>query len=526
MPSRGIILFLVSLVPVCMRVWVDQKIRAAGRKLLIRGLPVLAAARRLPGVFRRRRALAQFAEQLTQVPRGGGVLPVAAADDLSQQLRRWVRTQAGLTPEAHGQETIDDLLLEIEFLRSQKQRLRPLFQRMVGKRVLYAGQAYYNAWYLSRALRPLGWRADVLNWNTEPTAQIYYHGEDVRFTGEEPYELCRDLRFYVAALYAYDIFHFSNAHGLCFGFPLQSLMRQHFGMRAEIYLLKALGKIVVYTNNGCLDGVAQTSFAKWGPESACASCRWRDQPTVCSDARNLEWGAFRNQVADYQCLLGGNRVDYNRAPTVHEVPEFYCLDPDIWHPDLTIPAPHKLPAQPAGTVWLYHAVGNKVERTSDDGVNIKSSHIYLPLVEKLKREQIPVAMLEPTGIPNLEVRFLQAQADIFLDMLTFGWFGANIREAMMLGKPVICYIRPEWLESVRLELPEYADTLPIVSATPATVEAVLRDLIADPEKRRAIGRRSREFALKWHSAAAGGQRFDAIYTKLLIGDSLRLAHYA
>jgi glycosyltransferase involved in cell wall biosynthesis len=131
-----------------------------------------------------------------------------------------------------------------------------------------------------------------------------------------------------------------------------------------------------------------------------------------------------------------------------------------------------------------------------------------------------IDLIEPTGIPNKEVRFLQAQADIFLDMLTFGWFGANIREAMMLGKPVICFIRPEWLESVREEIPAYAAELPIVSATPQTVESVLRDLIAHPEKRLEIGRRSREFAVKWHSASAAGKRFDQIYGKLLAGDPL------
>ena len=38
-------------------------------------------------------------------------------------------------------------------------------------RVLYVGQAYYNAWYLSRALRKLGWKADVLNWDASPAAQ-------------------------------------------------------------------------------------------------------------------------------------------------------------------------------------------------------------------------------------------------------------------------------------------------------------------------------------------------------------------
>ena len=40
------------------------------------------------------------------------------------------------------------------------------------------------------------------------------------------------------------------------------------------------------------------------------------------------------------------------------------------------------------------------------------------------------------------------------------------------------------------------------------------------DKRREIGRRSREFAVKWHSAEAGGQHFDGIYRRLLQGDPL------
>jgi glycosyltransferase involved in cell wall biosynthesis len=175
---------------------------------------------------------------------------------------------------------------------------------------------------------------------------------------------------------------------------------------------------------------------------------------------------------------------------------------------------------PEGTIWLYHAVGHKADRTTEDGVSIKSSHVYLPLIQRLKHEGLRLELMEPTGIPNKQVRFLQMQADIFLDMLTFGWFGANAREAMMLAKPVICYIRPEWLESVRQEIPDYAAELPIISATPDSVEGILRDLIANPEKRREIGKRSREFAVKWHSAEVGGRRFDEIYCRLLQGDPL------
>ena len=439
---------------------------------------------------------------------------------MSIELRTLVRQTAGLSGVAPKDPILTDLLQEITFLRMNQELLAPVFKILAHKRVLFAGQAYYNGWYLSRALRDHGWKADVLNWDMNPTAQIYYHGEDFAFDAKSPTLTEDNLHFYVLSLYQYDIFHFSNAHAIAFGWPVQQVFAHHFSMHSEITLLKALGKKIVYSNNGCLDGVSQTAFAKWGPESVCAICRWRNEPSVCSDERNLAWGKFRNEVADFQCLLGGNRVDFNDDPRVHEVPEFYCLDQELWHPQIVIPEAYRLPAKPPGMVWLYHAVGHKVERSTDGGVNIKSSHVYVPLINKLKEQGMLLELLEPTGIPNKEVRFLQAQADIFLDMLTFGWFGANVREAMMLGKPVVCYIRPEWLDSVREEIPDYAAELPVISATPQNVEEILRDLIANPVKRHEIGQRGRAFAVKWHSSEVAGRRFDEIYSRLLSGDPM------
>jgi glycosyltransferase involved in cell wall biosynthesis len=439
---------------------------------------------------------------------------------LSAELRILVRQAAGLSGNVPTLPSVTDLVQEISFLRLHQELLAPVFKILAHKRVLFAGQAYYNAWYLSRSLRDHGWKADVLNWDMDPTSQIYYHGEDFAFDANSPTLIEELLDFYVLSIYGYDVFHFSNVHGITFGFPIQHLFEQNYLKHSEITLLKVLEKKIVYSNNGCLDGVSQTAFAKWGPESVCNICRWRNEPSVCSDERNLAWGNFRNSVADFQCTLGGNRLDYNDDPRVHEIPEFYCLDTEIWHPEIAIPDQFRLPSKPVGTLWLYHAVGHKADRTTEDGVNIKSSHVYLPLVSKLKEQGMLLELLEPTGIPNREVRFLQAQADIFLEMLTYGWFGANAREAMFLGKPVICYIRPEWLESVREELPDYARELPIVSATPQNVEEILRDLILNPEKRREIGVRSRLFAVKWHSAEAGGRRFDEIYSGLLRGEPM------
>jgi glycosyltransferase involved in cell wall biosynthesis len=240
-------------------------------------------------------------------------------------------------------------------------------------------------------------------------------------------------------------------------------------------------------------------------------------PSVCSDERNLAWGLLRNNLADYQCALGGNRKDYNDDPRVHEVPEFYCLDTEFWRPDLPVPRQYWV-SYPEGTVRLFHAVGNFDKRTAEKNVNLKSTHIYVPLIKRLKAEGYEVELMFLSNIPNKEVRFYQAQGDICVDMLTYGFFGANAREAMMLGKPVVCFLRPEWLESMRREIPEYVQELPVISATPSTVYEVLKDLIEHPEKCAEIGRRSREFAVKWHSAEAGARRFDRIYSGLLHGE--------
>jgi glycosyltransferase involved in cell wall biosynthesis len=353
---------------------------------------------------------------------------------------------------------------------------------------------------------------------------MYYHGEDYRLRfrgastggpGKDLHDAYRHAVFFAWALPRYDIFHFSNTNGIRFGDAFHWWAADRFSEHAEIRLLKRLGKKIVYSNNGCLDGVLQSTFNAWGPEPTCEICPWRDLPSVCSDETNRAWGELRNSLADYQVTTGGNRADWNDDPSVHEVPQFYCLDPDVWRPDLAVPAEHRVERRP-GKLRLYHAVGNAKERVSaDTRQSLKSTHIWFSLTEQLRSEGRDVELFYATDIPNLDVRFYQLQSDIVCDMLTIGWFGANVREAMMLGKPAVCFLRPIWLEQIREQVPGYVEELPVVSATPETVHEVVSDLLDDPARRRELGEAGREFALKWHSAKAGAQRFDEIYSELL-----------
>lgn len=470
-------------------------------------------------------------------------------------------------------------------------------------RVLFIGTAYYNTWYLSRALRARGWLADTFS-DVGDGAHDYMHGCDYRLrnlvstswppeeaalirqitreyleqlrqapppppgsthprrtvftrwlrrwlplrkrcspptsTAELIQRLIQEtdsetlallLPEFLQRLYPhppaelqplcnvvqkYDILHFCGVQNLRFFYFFNPILIGCLPIGWDIALLRRLGKKIVYSITGCLDGVAQSSFRRWGPYPICDICRWRDVPEVCSDQRNLEWGHLRNHLTDYIINIGGNRIDYNNDERVHEVPEFYCLDPDFWRPDLEIPEKYRLP-WPSHVVKIYHAVGNYHLRTRENQKNIKTTHIIVPAVQRLKAAGYPVELIFCTDVPNQDVRFYQVQADIVVDMLTYGFFGANIREALMLGKAAVCYLRPEWLENMRREVPGYVDELPVVSATPETIEQVLVDLIKNPQKRQELGQRGRQFALKWHSAQVAARRLEEIYLALLAG---------
>ena len=77
-----------------------------------------------------------------------------------------------------------------------------------------------------------------------------------------------------------------------FGFPFQLSISEKFHRNFEIEALRYLGKKIVYSNSGCLDGVSQTTFSQWPPASVCSICVWRTRPDVCSDEKNLSWGSI------------------------------------------------------------------------------------------------------------------------------------------------------------------------------------------------------------------------------------------
>jgi hypothetical protein len=282
------------------------------------------------------------------------------------------------------------------------------------------------------------------------------------------------------------------------------------GLPVDFLRLRQRGIKIGYTVSGCLDGVAQSSVNKWS--GACERCVWQLHPDVCADAGNLAWGRKVHTMCDLVDTGGSPALDWKgRRETVCREPLTMALDPDLWRTDLEIPEKYRLQRSP-GELIVYHSVGNYQLRANNSR-NIKGTGAILAAIDRLRSEGFPVRLEFVTDVPSKDVRFIQLQADILVDQLNYGRYGAQACEGMMLGRPTICYLNKDEPSGVRKV--DFVEQCPIVSATESSIYAVLKDLLLDEGKRRRLSEESRRFALKWHSADACAERYEAVYDRLM-----------
>ncbi len=123
--------------------------------------------------------------------------------------------------------------------------------------------------------------------------------------------------------------------------------RDRFHPYAEIELLRRLGKKIVYSNNGCLDGVSQTLVRVVGrhagvPRLPVARAAGRLQ-------RRAQPRAGATTATGWPTSSATSATTARTTTTtrrVHEVPEFFCLDPELLAPRPR--GPGALEARPAG----------------------------------------------------------------------------------------------------------------------------------------------------------------------------------
>ncbi|MEM4202665.1 MAG: glycosyltransferase [Candidatus Methanomethylicaceae archaeon] len=112
------------------------------------------------------------------------------------------------------------------------------------------------------------------------------------------------------------------------------------------------------------------------------------------------------------------------------------------------------------------------------------------------------------GVPHDEALAMVRDCDIMLDQFVSGSFGVAALEAMALGKPVVCYIKPSLI-------PQLPSDCPIVNANQDNLVEVLGSLLEDGQRRHELGREGRAYVEKYHDAHQIARQLVTVYQELI-----------
>jgi hypothetical protein len=384
--------------------------------------------------------------------------------------------------------------------------------------IIFVTPSYYHYYYLAEALKARGWHAVTIC--IEPLNsgnRRYYHGQDYNIWHDDPLTRRAMLFDLMASIEA-------NFKMMCWhGEAVASLFPENWQPWAadkvpwDFLELKRKGVKLASTISGCLTGQRQSSFNRVSG-GVCNKCIWQNNGEVCGEARTARFEEIMTYLPDLFMM----EIDWPGAKSrtnkkCIQEPLSYCLDPDIWRPDLVVPEEMKLERKP-GQILVWHAVGNYDTRAVGQR-NIKGTGAVIRAIDRLKSEGWNVELVFRTNIPSVDMKYYQVQVDIVVDQLNYGRYGASAREAMALGRPTICKLDPIQPNIVppSLALAE----CPLVNADEETVYDALLMLIKDEALRIDLGKKSRDYAVKWHGMHACAERFERVYDLVMAKKDLR-----
>lgn len=124
----------------------------------------------------------------------------------------------------------------------------------------------------------------------------------------------------------------------------------------------------------------------------------------------------------------------------------------------------------------------------------KGSHMIDPVLSSMEQRGL-IEYLRVEGVPHEEMPAMYGRADIMVEQFGIADYSAAACEAMAGGRVVVSRVADAVREHVRSAT---GRELPIVEANPETLEQVILDLLADPERMAQISARSREFVREVH----------------------------
>ncbi|GAB3631129.1 hypothetical protein GCM10027421_04820 [Microbacterium shaanxiense] len=132
----------------------------------------------------------------------------------------------------------------------------------------------------------------------------------------------------------------------------------------------------------------------------------------------------------------------------------------------------------------------------------KGTHLIAPVMEALSSRRSDIAYRSLSSLPSSEIPDVFAETDVLLDQFRAGSYGVAACEAMAAGRIVIGHVLPNVRERVHAD---FGIELPIVEATPDTLDDVLSELADDRDRARRIAESGPAFVEIVHSGAASAR---------------------
>ncbi len=326
-----------------------------------------------------------------------------------------------------------------------------------------------NPWGLSRAERKYKVGSDVMVFRNSS----YNYPADINLNLKKIFTPQRELKRYKflhSALEKYDIFHFN--------FGKSILDYPHFLLNyMDLPLLKKTGKKIFFTLQG-------------------------------TDARLMKTSAVKySRVPDF---IKERRIDKIRQ----YADKIYALNPDLIH---NCPEAEFLPyASVDLRQWTpdFSKAGNGVLNVLHLPTRrkIKGTQYIIDTIDRLKKEGYSINLLIVENTAHDKVKDAYKKANLVIDQLLIGWYGAVSVEAMASGIPVICYIREKDLQFIPRGMKQ---DLPIINAEPSTIYSVLKEIVKNKEMLNSIGEKSRAYAEKWHNPLEIAKKVISDYERAL-----------
>lgn len=281
----------------------------------------------------------------------------------------------------------------------------------------------------------------------------------------------RRLRFGVGAPFRFDVLHYYFGRSFLAWDDYGGPNRLWF---QDLRLARRLGRTVFMTFQGCDVRISRRSDKLY----AVTPCHLGEcaAAPVCRE------------------LLDDRREEMMRT-VLPLVDRAFVLNPELaryvpgaqFLPYASVDVERLTPVWPAadGPIRILHA-------PSDEG--IKGSARIVEAVERLA-QRYPIEFTVVKGVPHERALELYRSADLIVDQVLAGWYGGFAVEVMAMGKPVAAYIRDEDLDVLP---PGMRKELPVVRLHPDTLERDLEAAVMQRSGWQDLGRRSREYVLRWH----------------------------